>query len=174
VGEIFEKVNLPLVAGAALEARDKFGQTALFIACMDDCLGPVDIQPSVTKLVHFPPPEAKFSSNRSTIPQKIPLQEEKNVLRLARNAKCPQALDPLDGARVSEHLLNVADKQGRTPLHSLAMHGSFELMKVLLEAGADPNMAAKYDQTPLHVAATTTGRPSSQRGTGRPAGRRAV
>ncbi|MFA7482929.1 MAG: hypothetical protein WC314_20645, partial [Vulcanimicrobiota bacterium] len=40
------------------------------------------------KLVHFPPPEAKFSSNRSTIPQKIPLQEEKNVLRLARNAKC--------------------------------------------------------------------------------------
>ncbi|MFA5506476.1 MAG: DUF2247 family protein, partial [Vulcanimicrobiota bacterium] len=41
---------------------------------------------------HFPPPEAKFSSNRSTIPQKIPLQEEKNVLRLARNAKCPQAL----------------------------------------------------------------------------------
>ncbi|MFA5506529.1 MAG: hypothetical protein WC423_13925 [Vulcanimicrobiota bacterium] len=55
-------------------------------------LGPVDIQPSVTKLVHFPPPEAKFSSNRSTIPQKIPLQEEKNVLRLARNAKCPQAL----------------------------------------------------------------------------------
>ncbi|MFA7479967.1 MAG: hypothetical protein WC314_05630, partial [Vulcanimicrobiota bacterium] len=40
-------------------------------------LGPVDIQPSVTKLVHFPPPEAKFSSNRSTIPQKIPLQEEK-------------------------------------------------------------------------------------------------
>ncbi|MFA5507314.1 MAG: hypothetical protein WC423_17935, partial [Vulcanimicrobiota bacterium] len=37
-------------------------------------------------------PEAKFSSNRSTIPQKIPLQEEKNVLRLARNAKCPQAL----------------------------------------------------------------------------------
>ena len=120
MGEIFEKVNLPLVAGAALEARDKFGQTALFIACMDDCL------------------------------------------------------DPLDGARVSEHLLNVADKQGRTPLHSLAMHGSFELMKVLLEAGADPNMAAKYDQTPLHVAATTTGRPSSQRGTGRPAGRRAV
>ena len=55
-------------------------------------LGPVDIQLSSARLVHFPPQDPEFSSNRSTIPQKIPHPEKKNALRLARKAECPQAL----------------------------------------------------------------------------------
>ncbi len=50
------------------------------------------MQHSVAKLVHFPSPEAEFSSNRSTIPQKILLRETKNVLRLTRNAAFQQTL----------------------------------------------------------------------------------
>ena len=42
---------------------------------------------------------------------------------------------------------NVAEQQGETGLHLAARAGSLELVKFLLEIGADVNQKGIYDQT---------------------------
>jgi ankyrin repeat protein len=49
--------------------------------------------------------------------------------------------------------VNVAEEDGRTPLHILAYKGHSEAVKVLLENKADVNAAEKNGRTPLHNAA---------------------
>ncbi|HEU0068058.1 MAG TPA: ankyrin repeat domain-containing protein, partial [Nitrospiraceae bacterium] len=49
---------------------------------------------------------------------------------------------------------NAKDYEGNTPLHLVVCNGSAECVKLLLEAGADPN-TTKGDvngDTPLHLA----------------------
>jgi len=45
------------------------------------------------------------------------------------------------------------DDKGATPLHAAAEYGYSEIVKVLLEHGAAPNIRDKYGDTPLHYAA---------------------
>ena len=48
---------------------------------------------------------------------------------------------------------NVKDNDGRTPLHRAAKRGHVDIVKLLLEHGANPNIQEnKYGYTPLHVA----------------------
>jgi ankyrin repeat protein len=49
-------------------------------------------------------------------------------------------------------LMNSRDKRGRTPLFHAAAAGSVEICQVLLENGADPNIADEFGRTPLCVA----------------------
>jgi len=46
------------------------------------------------------------------------------------------------------------DDYGATPLHVAAEYGYSEIVEVLLEHGAAPNIREKYGDTPLHYAAT--------------------
>ena len=48
---------------------------------------------------------------------------------------------------------------GRTPLHKAAFKGNTEIVKMLLEAGANPNKADKEAKTPLHEAVISGRRP---------------
>lgn len=41
---------------------------------------------------------------------------------------------------------------GETPLHVAAIWGDVEIGKILLDAGADPNVHGEYGYTPLHEA----------------------
>jgi len=45
------------------------------------------------------------------------------------------------------------DDYGATPLHAAAEYGYSEIVEVLLEHGAAPNIREKYGDTPLHYAA---------------------
>lgn len=45
---------------------------------------------------------------------------------------------------------NLADREGRTPLHSLAKSANAEAVEVLFQSGADPNARNRMGGTPLH------------------------
>lgn len=51
---------------------------------------------------------------------------------------------------------NCFDDQGRTPLHYAACRGYTEMVRILLENGADPNQRDCIGNTPLHLAAVTS------------------
>ncbi|RFU75577.1 ankyrin repeat [Trichoderma arundinaceum] len=58
--------------------------------------------------------------------------------------------------------MNKLDKSSRTPLHLAIEHGSAETVKLLLEAGANVNIASVNGATPLHVALGAKGGPQSK------------
>lgn len=49
--------------------------------------------------------------------------------------------------------VNGRHNTGHTPLHCCAMEGQEEMMKALLDAGANPTLASVEGQTALHTAA---------------------
>ena len=51
------------------------------------------------------------------------------------------------------------DGYGRTPLHNAAADANIDLVRALLEAGADPNAADDNQWTPLHFAAQCSSAP---------------
>jgi ankyrin repeat protein len=53
--------------------------------------------------------------------------------------------------------LDRAGRTGRPPLLEAAAHGRFEVVRWLLERGADPNACDREGVTALHVAASTAG-----------------
>ena len=53
--------------------------------------------------------------------------------------------------------VNPLDNMQRTPLFNAARVGNIEDVRLLLAAGADPNLADKYGHTPAHVAAIKVG-----------------
>lgn len=52
---------------------------------------------------------------------------------------------------------NCADIQGNTPLHFALAYGKYSLITVLIQAGADVNLANKWRSTLLHIAAAKWG-----------------
>ena len=49
--------------------------------------------------------------------------------------------------------INVNDQIGRSPLYMAAKHGRFEIVKFLLQSGADIHAKSKAGQSVLHMAA---------------------
>ncbi len=47
----------------------------------------------------------------------------------------------------------MAKQNGVTPMYIAAQNGHVEIVRVLLEAGADANKADEIGRTPMHVAA---------------------
>ena len=47
---------------------------------------------------------------------------------------------------------DLADKEGRTPLHKAALTGCSQTCEALLEAGADPSLSDHHGFTPLQIA----------------------
>ncbi|WCR53196.1 MAG: Actin-binding protein [Wolbachia endosymbiont of Ctenocephalides orientis wCori] len=45
------------------------------------------------------------------------------------------------------------DKYGRTPLHLAALRGHLDVVKSLIEKGADAKAEDKHGHTPIHLAA---------------------
>lgn len=69
----------------------------------------------------------------------------------ARQTNVVGMLLELYSKRAQSHLIDWKDKRGRTALHDACRSGRPESVKLLLDAGADPNVKDKKDYTPLHV-----------------------
>ena len=48
--------------------------------------------------------------------------------------------------------MNCLNKSKNTPLHWAALNGRSEIIYILLEAGADPNLKNEFDHVPLEEA----------------------
>jgi ankyrin repeat protein len=51
--------------------------------------------------------------------------------------------------------LHITEVNGATALHGAAYHGNLDAVKVLMEAGADPNKQDNFGNTPLSLAQRT-------------------
>jgi ankyrin repeat protein len=56
------------------------------------------------------------------------------------------------GFHYSKEDVNTLDKRGCSPLHYAAKNGNLEMVKWLLERGADPNLVGSHGNTPVHMA----------------------
>jgi ankyrin repeat protein len=69
----------------------------------------------------------------------------------AQYSKCPEYAKILCGEKFK--LLNIPDKCGSTPLHWAVAAGNFEMIRALIDLGADRDIPdEKYGFTPLHLA----------------------
>ncbi len=76
-------------------------------------------------------------------------QGQKEALELAiKNNNLEQLKTLVEVLKID---LNAKDKDGDTLLHKAILSKDEALVKLLLEAGANPDIQNKWEQTPLHL-----------------------
>ncbi|QGJ70273.1 Hypothetical protein PBC10988_19680 [Planctomycetales bacterium 10988] len=113
---------------------------------------------------------AEVTKPSSFEPSPLPVGENGRFLRVTREGGevtglqtsifryiLPSADAPIPAALPSEESTNpqaiVEDKEGLTPLHLAAKSGHLKVVKMLLEAGASPDVRTADGKTPMHLAA---------------------
>ncbi|KAF9884965.1 hypothetical protein FE257_000875 [Aspergillus nanangensis] len=81
---------------------------------------------------------------------RTPLPDERPLLSVAAQGGNPRLVQLLLDAASTE--VAALDNQGHTPLFLAASHGHRPVVQLLLEHGADPNVADRGRRTPLHIA----------------------
>jgi ankyrin repeat protein len=59
--------------------------------------------------------------------------------------------------KLSPKILNMQSTMGQTPLHLAALEGNYPTLELLLEQGANSNIANKQNKYPIHLAAVMKG-----------------
>lgn len=80
---------------------------------------------------------------------------ERRLRILANSGYIDEMKTFLQSCHSIDQLINRHDNKGRTALHFAASRGSDEIVHLLLEYGANPNMQDYNGNTPLHLAACT-------------------
>ncbi|SMF54237.1 Ankyrin repeat [Tistlia consotensis] len=119
-------------AGAAIEARDRFGNTPLLIAAR---MGHEDL---VAYLLGQHAAVGQTNLAGSSALLRAVLAGRRKVVELLLSA----GADP-----------NLANKQGVTPLDAATFSGEARLVKILLAAGADPQAEDRSGKAPIVYAA---------------------
>lgn len=124
--------HYPYPPRANLEARDKFGKTAVHYAATTGA------KPEHMELLlrAGADPDVRDTIRGETALHKT-AKHARNHTRILLNY----------GARV-----DVRDDIGRTPLHVAVVHGTVHTVKDLLDAGADVRARDRWGRTPLHLA----------------------
>jgi ankyrin repeat protein len=136
VTEHLEVAHFLIEQGAEINVRDWFGQSPLFAA--------VDL-----RNLDIPEPTSDNGIDRPAVLELIKLLLERGA---DPNARVEQVL-PIRRWVTRLGYLSWVDVTGQTPFLRAAYSGDVASMRLLLEHGADPNLATYNGTTPLMVAA---------------------
>ncbi|KAJ3123908.1 Transient receptor putative cation channel sub A member 1 [Nowakowskiella sp. JEL0407] len=123
-------------SNANLYARDVFGRTSLFTLCMHAEL--IKDWKSLVGLMIYRSSEAKSSSS--------------SLRRIRPSSPTESIGGRSDSLKSRSSVLNIGDNRGFTPLHVAVARDNLELIRELLEFGADINLQSKEGWTVLHLA----------------------
>jgi ankyrin len=153
--------------GANVNAKNGTGETALFVATLNTESSSVEFL-----LAHGADPNAQTDRGETalSVATKRKYDDISALLRshgaklsnIPSYADLEDAADAGDAARLQDLLANVPDRNlvnwrnenGAGLLWGAAAQNRPEVVKLLLENGADPNLATNSGETPLHEAAS--------------------
>lgn len=161
-GQDLEAVRVALAEGPNVDRRNQYGTAPLHSAAQN---GNVEI----AKLLLDAGASVRVTNDRKQTPLHVAAgwgHVKVAELLLAKgadpNAEDEQGETPLHSAAVHGRAaysipllirhgakVDTRNKEGSTPLTRAALHADLATVKALLDAGADPNIAGKYRQTPL-------------------------
>jgi ankyrin repeat protein len=139
-------VRVLLEAGMDLESRDYAGNTPLLLACARACAdADVDAHLDVLRLL------LAAGANAAAVNQ----EGRTGLHAVDRNTPPASIATELlqASSRATKRLVNTADAEGNTPLHAALRVNHVELVRVLLAAGADPNMPDPEGKAPFGLCA---------------------
>jgi ankyrin repeat protein len=160
-------VTLLVSRGANVNAKNGTGETALFVATLNTESSSVEFL-----LAHGADPNAQTDRGETalSVATKRKYDDISALLRshgaklsnIPSYADLEDAADAGDAARLQDLLANVPDRNlvnwrnenGAGLLWGAAAQNRPEVVKLLLENGADPNLATNSGETPLHEAAS--------------------
>ncbi|CAG0884303.1 unnamed protein product [Cyprideis torosa] len=123
-----ETATLLIQKKANVNAKTRSGETPLFTATERDCRPVIKVL-----LAHRADPN--IAGKHKKIPLHVARSAETAELLIQRKAN-----------------VNATDKNGKTPLFAATENDCHPVVEVLLAHGADPNIASKHKEIPLHVA----------------------
>lgn len=85
------------------------------------------------------------------VPTRPPM-DTSAINQILRSGDTSLLLKLLSDEDVGNINVNVFDREGMTPLHKSVMDGNFELVKLLVEVGADVRLASRDGWSALHIA----------------------
>ncbi|CAB0040999.1 unnamed protein product [Trichogramma brassicae] len=138
LAELFMRTSHCLGRRVLIDARDKWGRTALHYAVAD-----IRKRETVGALLRWgADPNAADDLEGSTPLHVVCRHSYDDVARLYLRT-CHESRRPA--------LVDARDREGKTPLHWALLRGHKGQVELLLRQGADPNVADAKGRTPLHV-----------------------
>ncbi|RSM18168.1 hypothetical protein CDV31_003090 [Fusarium ambrosium] len=123
---------------ADVESRDFKGRTPLLLACAEGKWGTFEELIDIGAKVH-----AADSDDMTPLHYLASKVDDATLISTLTKGLDDEAI---------QHLTELRNREGRTPLHLAAMKGALDVINKLLELGADTDLTDKHGKSPLFLA----------------------